>query len=92
MRDDFNFPILNFPFICSNIPTALTHGIYISQLIRYSKACCSYQDIPDIGLLLTRKLLNKGFQLVKLKSSLRTFYVATATWFTVDINIFYWYN
>jgi hypothetical protein len=20
-RDDFNFPILNFPFICSNIPT-----------------------------------------------------------------------
>ena len=34
-RDDFNFPILNFPFICSNIPTAHVYGIYtcISQLI-----------------------------------------------------------
>jgi hypothetical protein len=28
----------------------------------------------DIGLLLTRKLLNQGFILVKLKSSLRKFY------------------
>ena len=72
MRDDFKFPILNFPFICSNIPTAPINGIYISQYIRYSRACDSYQDIHDMGLLLTRKLLNKGFQLVKLKSSLLT--------------------
>ena len=33
-------------------------------------------------LLLTRKLLNQGFLLVKLKSSLRKFYVATMTWLT----------
>ena len=24
-RDDFNFPIVNFPFICSNIPTVSTY-------------------------------------------------------------------
>ena len=30
--DDFNFPIVNFPFICSNIPVA--YGAHISQLIR----------------------------------------------------------
>jgi hypothetical protein len=47
---------------------------YISQMIRYSRACGSYQDFLDIGLLLTRKLLNQGFLLVKLKSSLRKFY------------------
>jgi hypothetical protein len=29
-RDDFNFPIVNFPFICSNIPAAPAYGIYIS--------------------------------------------------------------
>jgi hypothetical protein len=34
----------------------------------------SYQDFPDRGLLLTRKLLNQGFLLIKLKSSLRQFY------------------
>jgi len=30
-RDDFNFPIVNFPFICSNIPAAPAYGVYISQ-------------------------------------------------------------
>ena len=34
----------------------------------------SYLDFLDRGLLLTRKLLNQGFLLVKLKSSLRKFY------------------
>jgi hypothetical protein len=37
-RDDFNFPIVNFPFICSNIPAAPAYGAYISQLVRYSRA------------------------------------------------------
>jgi hypothetical protein len=62
---------VNFPFICSNIPAAPAYGVYISQLIRYSRACGFYQDFLDRGLLLTRKLLNQGFFLVKLKSSLR---------------------
>ena len=82
-RDDFNFPIVNFPFICSNIPAAPAYGVYISQLILYSRACGSYQDFFDRGLLLTRKLLNQGFQLVKLKSSHESFTVATMTWLTV---------
>jgi hypothetical protein len=73
-RDYFNFPIVNFPFICSNIPAAPAYGVYLSQLIRYSRACGSYQDFLDRGLLLTRKLLNQGFLLVKLKSSFRKFY------------------
>jgi hypothetical protein len=30
-RDDFNLPIVNFPFACSNIPVAPVYGIYISQ-------------------------------------------------------------
>jgi hypothetical protein len=49
-------------------------GVYISQLIRYSRACGSYQDFIDRGLMLTRKLLKQGFLLVKRKSSLRKFY------------------
>jgi hypothetical protein len=48
---------VNFPFICSNIPAAPAYGVYISQLIRYSRTCGSYQDFLDRGLLLTRKLL-----------------------------------
>jgi hypothetical protein len=61
-------------FICSNISVAPTYGMYISQMIRYSRACVSYEDFLDRGLLLTRKLLNQGFLLAKLKSPLSTFY------------------
>jgi hypothetical protein len=31
-RDDFNFKIINFPNMCSNIPASPAYGIYISQL------------------------------------------------------------
>jgi hypothetical protein len=48
-RDDFDFPIVKFPFICSNIPAAPAYGVYMSQLIRYSRACGSYQDVHDRG-------------------------------------------
>ena len=54
-----------------------------AQLIRYSRARGFYQDFFDRGLLLTRKLLNQGFPLTKLRSSLRKFMVATMTWLTV---------
>jgi len=55
-RKNFNFPIVNFPFICNNIPAAPACEVYISQLIRFSQLCGSYQDFLDRGLLLTRKL------------------------------------
>jgi hypothetical protein len=66
-RDDFDFPIGNFPFICSNIPAAPAHEVNISR------ACGSHQDSVDRGLQLTWKLLNQGFLFIRLKSSLRHF-------------------
>ena len=42
--------------------------------IRYSRDCGSNQDFLERGLMLTRNLLNEGLLLVKLNSSLRTFY------------------
>jgi hypothetical protein len=38
-RNDFNFPIVNSSFICSNIQATPSYGVYISQLIRYSRVC-----------------------------------------------------
>ena len=59
-RDVFNFPIVNFTYIWSNIPAAPAYRVCISQLIRYFRACCSYQLFLDSELLLTRKLPNQG--------------------------------
>ena len=77
--DDFNFPIVTFPFICNNIPAAPTYGVYISHLIRYYRACGTYQDFLERGFVLTRKLLNQGFLLVQLKSRFEILTVATMT-------------
>ena len=52
-----NFPIVKFPFKCINIPAAPAYRVHSYQLIRYIRACGSYQDFLDRGLLLTRKLL-----------------------------------
>ena len=41
-RDDLNFHIINFPFLSSNFQTSPAYGIFISQLIRYARAC-SYE-------------------------------------------------
>jgi hypothetical protein len=41
-RDDFNFKIINFPNMCSNIPASPAYGVYISQLIRYARASSNY--------------------------------------------------
>ena len=42
-REDFNFHITNFPFLSSNIPSSPAYGAFISQLIRYARACSSYE-------------------------------------------------
>ena len=36
-RDDFNFPIVNFPFLSNNIPSVPAYDVYVSQLIRYAR-------------------------------------------------------
>ena len=33
---DFNFPIVNFPFICSKIPAAPAYGVYKKKCISLS--------------------------------------------------------
>ena len=50
-RDDFNFSIVHFSFLSSNIPSGPAYGVYASQLIRYASAYSTYQDFVDRGKL-----------------------------------------
>ena len=36
-RDDFDFDIVNFPFLDGDVPRSTSYGIYISQLIRFAR-------------------------------------------------------
>jgi hypothetical protein len=61
-RDDFNFKIINFPNMCSNIPASPAYGVYISQLIRYDVInipVCEIKGSSLMNLLIFYKLLKK---------------------------------
>ena len=36
-QDDFNFDIVNFPFLDGDVPRRPSYGVYISELIRFSE-------------------------------------------------------
>ena len=60
-RDAFNFHITNFPFLSSNIPFLPAYGGFISQLIRYARACSSYDCYILRAVRLSNKLLWQGY-------------------------------
>ena len=73
-RDDFNFHITNFPFLSSIIPSSPAYGVFISQLIRYARACFSYECFILRARRLSSKLLKQGYLVERLKSSFSKFY------------------
>ena len=72
-RDDFNFKIINFPNMCSNIPASPAYGVYISQLIRYARASSNYSDFLKRHLHLRNRLLDQGYKKIRLIRSLKKF-------------------
>ena len=59
-RDDFNFEIVNFPFLDGDVPRSPSYGVYISQLIRFARVCSNVDDFNNRNLFLTAKLLKQG--------------------------------
>ena len=43
-RDDFDFDIVNFPFLDGDVPRRASYGVYISQLIRFARVCNHVTD------------------------------------------------
>ena len=43
-RDDFDFEIVNFPFLNGDVSSSTSHGVYISQLIRFDRASSYFTD------------------------------------------------
>ena len=72
-RDSFNFFIVNFPYMSSNIPTKPTYGVYISQLIRISRICDDYSVFTLRHRTLTTRLIRQGFWYSKLCMAFKRF-------------------
>ena len=56
-HDDFDFHIVNFPYLSSNIPESPAYGVFFSQLIRYgfiqNMNIYSGFKVIETGILLT---------------------------------------
>ena len=66
-RDDFNFEIVNFPFLDGDVPRSPSYGVYISQLIRFARVCSNVEDFNKRNLFLTAKSLKQGYRYHKIE-------------------------
>lgn len=73
-RDDFGFTIVNFPHLCSNIPSGPAYGIYISQLVRYCRVCMFYKDFRERHLDLVNRLVAQGYTVSRLRKTFAKFF------------------
>ena len=73
-RDDFDFDMVNFPFLDSDVPRSTSYGVYISQLIRFAKVSSHVADLNARNKSLTAKLLQQGYQYHKLRKTFSKFY------------------
>ena len=58
-RDDFDFDIVNFPFVAGDVPRSTSCGVYISQLIRFARVSNHVDDLNSRNKVLTAKLLRQ---------------------------------
>ena len=73
-RDDYDFEIVNFPFLDGDVPRSTSYVVYISQLIRFARASSYVSDFNTRNKLLTHKLLNQGYRYHKLSKTFSKFY------------------
>ena len=52
-RDDFDFDIVNFPFLDGDVPCRPSYAVYISQLIRFARVCSHVDDFNTHNKCLT---------------------------------------
>ena len=91
-REDFDFEIVNFPFLDSCIPRKPALGIFLSQLIRYARICSKFEDFCKRSINLSKRLQSQGYKFHELRKLIVRFYQERAGLLTKyqhkDINTF----
>ena len=73
-RDDFDFDIVNFPFLDGDVPRRTSYGVYISQLIRFARASSNLSVFNCRNKAPTTKLFRQGYRYFKLYKAFSKFY------------------
>ena len=72
--NNFDFEIVNFPYLDGGVSRSTSYGVYISQLIRFARASSHVADFNTCNKLLTEKLLKQGHPYHKLCNTFSKFF------------------
>ena len=73
-RDDFDFYIVNFPFLDGDVPHSTSYRVYNSQRIRFTSVSSHVADFNVHNTSLTAKFLQQGYRYHKLQKTFSKFY------------------
>ena len=68
-RDDFDFDIVNFPFLDADVSRSTSYRVSISQFIRFARVSRHVADFNARNKSLTAKLLQQGCRYHKLRKN-----------------------
>ena len=73
-RKDFSFNVISYPFLDGNIPTSLSYGVFVSQLVRFVNVNSTFEGFKSDVASLVSKLVCQGFNLAALRKKFIKFY------------------
>ena len=73
-KRDFDFDIVNFPFLDGDVPRSTSYGVYISRLIRFARVSSHVVDFNTRNKVLIAKLLRQGYRYHKIRKAFSKFY------------------
>ena len=72
-RNDYDFDVINYPYLDGNIPKNQSYGIFISQLVRFARVNSSYNGFVMNCKDLVNKLVNQYFDPAALRKRFEVF-------------------
>ena len=76
-RDDFDFDKVNFPFLDGDVPRCTSYGVYISQLIRLTRASSNLSDFITVIKPLLPNILGRAIVILNFVRRFRNFIADT---------------
>ena len=80
-RDDFDFDIVNFPFLDGDVPRRTLYWVYISQLIRFARGSSILNDLTTVIKPLLPNFLGRAIVILNFVRRFRNFIADTVPWY-----------
>ena len=80
-RDDFDFNIVNFPFLDGDVPPSTSYCVYISQLIRFARVSSHVIDFNARNKILTGKFSIRAIGIINFEKLFLNFIADSMSWF-----------